>query len=379
MQKFKFLVVIIVYIVLCISGFNTLIVQQEDILRKYFITSPQERIKEYNLTLSDSLFKYFVRENKDADLARVADYIKRYGRTSLFETSFVYKDEHDNLFEISKAGVEPISREAIDIKSEKVYAVTVDSGKVDGYLMIEIKDTRDTEYEEGMKKYRLISLSLRILFLLFVFALAIIALYHNYSRKMSLARDIAEAKASNDGLTGLYTHEYFIKLLQIEIERFQIYGLPIGLIMLDVDKFKSINDEYGHVAGDKILQEVAKTIKSTTRATDICARYGGEEFSILVPSTYTFEASPETKSIENFIAQTKNMAERIRKNIEELQIRLADNKTVRVTASIGISFCHKKREPPSPTALLEKADASLYRAKEGGRNRIAVDQESVVA
>jgi len=379
MHKFKFLAVIILYIVLCVSGFNALIVQQENILRKYFITSPQERIKEYNSTLSDSLFKYFVRENKDADLIKVADYIKRYGRTSLFETTFIYKDENGNLFQISKTGVEPMSKETIDINTEKVYPVSIDNGKIDGYLMIVIKETKDTEYEEGLKKYRLLSLSLRMMFLLFVFALAIIALYHNYSRTMRLARDIAEAKASNDGLTGLYTHEYFIKLLQIEIEKFQIYGLPLGLIMLDVDKFKTINDEYGHVSGDKILQEVAKTIKSTTRSTDICARYGGEEFSVLMPSVYTFEDKPQPKSIENFIVEIKNLAERIRKNVADLEIKLNDGKTVKVTVSVGISSCHNRREPINNTVLLERADMALYKAKEGGRNRIIIDSESQTA
>jgi diguanylate cyclase (GGDEF)-like protein len=194
---------------------------------------------------------------------------------------------------------------------------------------------------------------------------------------MRLARDIAEAKASNDGLTGLYTHAYFVKLLQIEIEKFQIYGLPVGLIMLDVDKFKSINDEYGHVAGDKILQEVAKTVKSTTRSTDICARYGGEEFSVLMPSVYAYEEKPQPKTLESFVSEIRNLAERIRMNVENIEIRLADGKIVKVTVSIGISTCHSKREQLTPTALLEKADAALYTAKETGRNRIVIDKDSV--
>ncbi len=377
MNRFRFLLVILVYIVLCISGFNALIVQQENILRKYFITVPRERIKEYNTTLSDSLFKYFVRENRDADLAGVEDYIKRYGRTSLFETLFLYKNENGNLYQISKTGVEPISQEVIDINAQRVYPVSIESGRLDGYLMIVIKATKDAEYEEGLKKYRVVSFSLRILFLLFVFALAIIALYHNYSKKMALARDIAEAKASNDGLTGLFTHEYFIELLGIEIEKFKIYGLPLALIMLDVDKFKFINDEYGHVAGDKVLQEVARSIKSTTRSTDICARYGGEEFAILMPSSYTFEEKPQPKNIESFSSEIRIMAERIRKNVEDLEIKLDDGRVVRATVSMGISFCHNRREPITKTALLERADSTLYKAKESGRNKVIIDQSSI--
>jgi diguanylate cyclase (GGDEF)-like protein len=379
MQRFKFLTLIAIYLVLCVHAFNTLIVQQENILRKYFITSPQDRIREYNTTLSDSIFKYFVRENKEADLKKVEEYIRRYGRTSLFETTFIYKDEVGRLFQISKAGVEPVSKDGVDLTTDNVYPVSIDNGRMDGYLVIMIKDTRDTEYEEGLKKYRFISFSLRVLYLLFIFAIAVIALYHNYSKKMRLARDMAEAKASNDGLTGLYTHEYFMKLLQIEIDKFQIYRLPFGVIMLDVDKFKSINDEYGHVAGDQILQAVARTIKSTTRSTDIAARYGGEEFAVLMPSAYTFEEKAQQKTIENFVTETKNLAERIRKSVAELEIRLNDGKTVRVTVSMGLSFCHKRREAVSPTALLEKADAALYRAKDGGRNRMFIDQDSISA
>ena len=378
MSRFRFLIVIVIYIFICISGFNALIVQQENILRRYFITVPHERIKEYNSTLSDSLFKYFVRENRDANLENVEDYIKRYGRTSLFETLFIYKDESGGLFQISKTGVEPISQEVIDVNEERVYPVSIDNGNIDGYLMIVIKSTKDTEYEEGLKKYRGISFSLRILFLLFVFALAIIALYHNYSKKMALARDIAEAKASNDGLTGLFTHEYFIELLEIEIEKFKIYGLPLALIMLDVDKFKFINDEYGHVVGDKVLQEAARAIKSTTRSTDICARYGGEEFSILMPSAYTFEENPQPKTIENFASEINVMAERIRKNVEELDIKLSDGRVVKATVSMGISFCHNRREPINTTVFLERADVTLYKAKEAGRNRVYLDKESIV-
>jgi len=379
MRGFKFLIVIIVYVVLCVGGFSALIVQQENILRTYFITSPEERIKEYNTMLSDSLFKHFVRENKDADLGGVEDYIKRYGKTSLFETLFVYKDAGGGLTQISKSGVEPVSEEILSIKRERVYPVTIAGGGMDGYLVISIKGSKTSEYEEGLHKYRAISLSLRALFFLFVFALAIIALYHNYSKKMRLARDIAETRASNDGLTGLYTHAYFVKLLQIEIEKFQIYGLPIGLVMLDVDKFKAINDDYGHVVGDKILQEVARTIKSTTRSTDICARYGGEEFSILMPSSFTFDEKPQPKSAESFLNEIRNMAERIRKNVEVLDIKLTDGRIVKVTISMGIALCSKRRATTDPTMFLEKADAALYQAKEQGRNRVYIDAGSLDA
>src|SRR3989338_2525608 len=139
MGRFKFLAVIVIYIVLCVNGFNALIDQQDNILRKYFITSPQERIKEYSATISDSLFKYFVRENKDADITEAANYIKRYGRTSLFDTVFVYTDEHGKSFQISKAGIEPILPDSVDLSADKVYPVSIHNGTIDGYLIINIK------------------------------------------------------------------------------------------------------------------------------------------------------------------------------------------------------------------------------------------------
>jgi len=377
MSRLKYLFLMLVYVGICISAFNMLIIQQDDILRKYFIEAPRERIKEYNSALSHSLYNYFIKENAGSSLSDLTAYLRKYGKTSLFETKFIYKDkERNDYLEIGKSGIQPVSQSQISINKENLFPVTIANGTQDGYLAIFIKDTGEAEHLEGLQRYRMFSYSLRFLFFTLISSLAIIALYHNYSSKMRLARDMAEIKASNDGLTGLYTHAYFIKSLEIEMERSTIYHTPLGLVMLDVDRFKGYNDEYGHVAGDKILQEVARVIKSNTRSTDICARYGGEEFSIVVPSVQALEEGSAPKSIQDFVAEVEAVSERIRKNVEEANVQLG-NKTVRITISMGVSFFHKGNEHTSSAELLERADASLYKAKETGRNKVVTDTSSV--
>jgi diguanylate cyclase (GGDEF)-like protein len=374
-MKKQFLVVLFAYIILGILGFSYLILQQENILRKYFVIDPQERVKQTNLSLCNSLSRYFIRENKDATLDQVADYIAKYGRPSLFEMVFVYKDKDGTMKQIDRSGVSPVTKDAFT--SETVYPITIDSGRGQGYLLITTKESGKAELEEGLRKYKTISYSLRFLFGLLVIALLIIVFYHTYSAKMRLARDLAEIKASNDGLTSAYTHEYFMKILGIEVEKFRIYNSPLALLMLDIDYFKNFNDRYGHLAGDKVLQEVAKIIKSTTRATDIVARYGGEEFSVIIPYVAKNDgrSKDEKARLKDFISEIKNVADRIRQNVEECGLEF-DSGILKVTVSVGGAFYYRKFENISRDDLLQKADLALYKAKRLGRNKVCIDYES---
>jgi diguanylate cyclase (GGDEF)-like protein len=374
LEKTKAVAVLLIYISVCAVGFNLLIVQQENILKKYFITNPQERIREANASLADSLSKYFVRENSLASLEQVADYVRKYGSTSLFDLIFIFRDKDGGTKQISKLGLSPVTKDAF--ASEKVYPVSVANGGIQGYLLVLIKESGSAELEEGLNKYKRISYSLRFLFILVAAALVAIIFYHRYSAKMKLARDIAEIKAANDGLTGLYTHEYFMKILNIEIEKFGIYNTPVALLMLDIDQFKLANDRYSHLAGNRILQEVARIIKYNTRSTDIAARYGGEEFAIIVPYVARIEETPDaTKKLESFINEVRSMAERIRESVQNARIEFPPH-TINVTISIGGAFYHKRTERASSHGLIKKADAALYKAKESGRNRVLIDYES---
>ena len=167
-------------------------------------------------------------------------------------------------------------------------------------------------------------------------------------------------KAITDGLTGLYNHVFFQKSLLKEIKHTKRDGLELSLIFLDIDNFKSVNDKYGHQAGDKILKEVAKISKRMIRKNDIIARYGGEEIVILLPNT-NFENGYQ-------------FAEKLRMEIE---------KTMFVTVSLGISNFPQnfndlflKREEIKEE-LIKKADAAMYYSKDNGKNQVTKYRDSI--
>jgi diguanylate cyclase (GGDEF)-like protein len=157
--------------------------------------------------------------------------------------------------------------------------------------------------------------------------------------------------AITDGLTGLYVQRYYKERVKDEVLRAQEYKLPLCLMMIDVDNFKSYNDRYGHLVGDQVLKNIARVLKETVRAVDLVARYGGEEFSILLPKTQWEGA--------------RNVAERIRRSVEEVKIPVGDQMTG-VTVSIGIADLI-----PSAGAVegfIDLADQALYQAKAQGKN-----------
>jgi diguanylate cyclase (GGDEF)-like protein len=166
--------------------------------------------------------------------------------------------------------------------------------------------------------------------------------------------------AITDPLTGVFNRRHFFELTQQELTRAQRYGLPISTIMLDLDHFKQINDRYGHLVGDHVLQEVAESIRDNIRTVDILGRYGGEEFTILLPNT----ALPGTREI----------AERVCEMIASLTLKMDDD-SVLVTASLGVVSVEDVTDI-SIEVLLNRADQALYAAKQSGRNQITIWKES---
>jgi len=371
-KKTKFFAVIVVCLIVSAVGFNLLIRQQENILRRYFILNPQEKIKELNTSLANSLAKNFIREHKEASLKEVSDYIRRYGKAPLYDLFFIFQDKDGFLKQIGASGITTVSGEVLTVGN--VYPAAIDNGNIDGYFLVIIRQEDSAELREGFAKYRNISYSLRLIFFSLVFALLMIIFYHDYSARMKLARDLAEIKASNDGLTGLHTHEYFMKILEIEVRKVNIYNTPMALLMLDIDYFKDFNDKYGHLAGDLVLQEVSKIVKISTRASDILARYGGEEFAAIIPYVAKAGGMPDEKRLEDFLAEIKAVAERIRRNVEESRTEF-ESKTLNITVSIGVAFYYKKSYNVTGASLIEKADQALYHAKRLGRNRIQISYE----
>jgi diguanylate cyclase (GGDEF)-like protein len=166
-----------------------------------------------------------------------------------------------------------------------------------------------------------------------------------------------------DVLTGWHNRRYLSVRLSEELARARRDGARIVCLMLDIDHFKRVNDNWGHAAGDAVLQDIAQRIESQVRASDVAARYGGEEFVVLLPGTD--------------VASALLLAERIRQAVSATPIDLPNGEAITITASIGISDVQ-----PAPEAddlktvgdsLIARADVALYAAKSAGRDRVVVE------
>ena len=162
-----------------------------------------------------------------------------------------------------------------------------------------------------------------------------------------------EQKAQIDGLTGLWNRRYFDQRMIQEISEAKRYSRPLSLVLCDIDRFKRLNDQFGHPFGDFVLERVAHKL-SGGRTSDIACRYGGEEFGLILPSTN--------------IQQGHEVAERLRIEIES--ILWLNKPDLVVTASFGICDTENVGEEATPEALLEMTDSALYKAKQAGRNRV---------
>ena len=169
-------------------------------------------------------------------------------------------------------------------------------------------------------------------------------------------REELRGRAETDALTGVANRRRFYQTLEIECMRFTRNHLPLSVLMIDLDFFKEVNDDYGHAVGDAVLRIVAQLLLLSLRKTDLLARYGGEEFSVLLPET----------RMEGAMV----IAERIRRTVCEKPV-LAEGFEIRVSVSIGAAT-HTNDAEAEPEILLKKADLALYRAKALGRNRVAM-------
>ncbi len=154
-----------------------------------------------------------------------------------------------------------------------------------------------------------------------------------------------------DQLTKLYNRKYFDETIEKEIQRAKRYNTALSIIVADIDFFKKVNDNYGHIAGDNILSEFASIIKNNIRATDMAFRYGGEEFVILLPNTTSQEA--------------KLLAKKLRKILKEHTF----TNPKQITCSFGIS---EYKDKDTKETLFKKADEALYYVKNNGRDNIAI-------
>lgn len=167
-----------------------------------------------------------------------------------------------------------------------------------------------------------------------------------------------------DPLTGLANRRHFCNVLTREIDAVARSGESALLLMLDIDHFKKVNDTYGHMAGDQVLQAIGKCLSACVRPMDTVARYGGEEFAAILPSC------PASFG--------QAVAERISEAVRALSIAIAPLISIKVTVSIGGAYAPEWVR--STTALwTDRADIQLYKAKHEGRDRVCIDQQPVLA
>ncbi|MCF8076173.1 MAG: GGDEF domain-containing protein, partial [Desulfotignum sp.] len=188
----------------------------------------------------------------------------------------------------------------------------------------------------------------------------ILAMSLNNAQKFNRLRE----RSAIDGLTGLCNHTRFKEVIKQEFNRSARYGKPITLVMLDGDDFKVINDTYGHLAGDMVLQELAGCLKQSVRTTDIVARYGGDEFAILLPETD--------------LKMAENMVRRIERKIADHVFEWNGHR-IDVNVSHGIATTGKNDTQPNPLRqmdeqdLIHQADMNLYRMKQARSSRQKID------
>jgi diguanylate cyclase (GGDEF)-like protein len=164
-----------------------------------------------------------------------------------------------------------------------------------------------------------------------------------------------QTQALTDALTGIYNRRGLFQEGQFEFQRARRINRPFVAMMFDIDRFKQVNDQYGHAAGDQLLHHFAQHCLTASRATDLVGRYGGEEFIILLSETN--------------LEVARLIGERLRQSIMNTPFE-TDAGEITITSSIGIA---EARKQDTLETLIERADAALYKAKNLGRNRVVID------
>jgi len=179
-------------------------------------------------------------------------------------------------------------------------------------------------------------------------------------RNAQLFQELRE-HSLRDGLTGCFNRTHALEVLDVELRRARRSQMPLSLIMFDLDHFKDVNDRYGHLCGDAVLSAVGVRMRDVLRGSDLKCRYGGEEFLVLLPETP--------------LEGAKRVADSLRRELADLPIHWKDE-TLGVTASFGVTVALPSEIDSE--AIIGRADAALYRAKEQGRNCVRLSAETAV-
>ena len=180
--------------------------------------------------------------------------------------------------------------------------------------------------------------------------------------ELMAAREELREHATKDPLTKLWNRRHIMEVLELELARIQRQDTPLSLLMIDLDHFKSINDTYGHSAGDEVLRETGRRLKASVRQYDSVGRYGGEEFLVVMPGCGG--------------ADVEKQAERLRVALCSTPMKAGDHELT-VTGSFGATFALPAFQA-NPQDLIKIADEALYRAKRAGRNRVQTIRHEMV-
>ena len=159
-----------------------------------------------------------------------------------------------------------------------------------------------------------------------------------------------------DPLTGVYNKRFFYEMLQKEFDNFKRYGRKFSLLFIDIDDFKKVNDRYGHLSGDMVLQEIAKRLQKSVRKSDMVFRFGGEEFVVLLHGANSEKAL--------------SIAERIRLEVANKEVKIYGDSKIPVTISCGVATVNESIRDVQE--LIDKADIAMYKAKQSGKNRVCL-------
>jgi diguanylate cyclase (GGDEF)-like protein len=187
-----------------------------------------------------------------------------------------------------------------------------------------------------------------------VCASGVSCLYKDLIERLKVEVETLKEQVHTDALTGLYNYRFFADSLPREMERAQRSLQPMSMIMVDIDHFKKLNDQWGHEIGNQALVHIARLIYQTIRKLDIACRFGGEEFVVILPNTD--------------LRQSIYVANRIREVIEMTPLEL-DSQSISMTASLGVDE-YRANHTDSVDGFIERVDAWLYQAKHSGRNKV---------
>jgi two-component system, cell cycle response regulator len=165
-----------------------------------------------------------------------------------------------------------------------------------------------------------------------------------------------------DPLTGLYNRRYAIPQLGHLADRAAEDGTVFAVMVVDLDRFKSVNDRYGHAAGDAVLVEISSRLSTNLRATDLLARIGGEEFLIVLPNTTYAEA--------------QMAAERLCRVVKDRPVKMAGGPPLHITVSIGVAFSGEHAPTETVAAIIDRADQALLTAKSEGRDQVTISRSA---